>query len=81
MHRAKLGYSQEDLAYTFGVTKAMISLYETGARNWSIKYLKKLVKVLDIPQQDMITAIKEDHATRSKEGLEELVKKFMEEAE
>ena len=81
MHRAKLGYSQEDLANIFGVTKAMICIYETGTRNWSVKYLRRLVKELDIPQEDMIEAIKEDHAIRSKEGLAKVISMIMEETE
>jgi DNA-binding XRE family transcriptional regulator len=76
MHRAKLGYSQSDIANSFGVTKAMISLYETGARKWPMRYLVKLVKLLDIPVSDIEQAIIADHAMRSEEDLAKIIEKF-----
>lgn len=78
MHRAKLGYTQQDLAMLFGVTKAMISLYESGSRNWSMAYIKRLVKLLDIPKADMVKAIKADHIYKSGLELEKMISDFKE---
>lgn len=60
--------NQSELAGIIGVTRASISLYETGAGNPSKKVLHKLADALDVPV-GYLTGLAEDNPTLSENVL------------
>ena len=54
LKRLIAGYSQTELAEVLGVTPGSVSQWETGRTYPSVKRLKKLSEVLDIPVEEII---------------------------
>jgi transcriptional regulator with XRE-family HTH domain/Zn-dependent peptidase ImmA (M78 family) len=52
--RARVGYSQDDLAVALGVSRAMISYWETGARRPNERQLAALARLLGIELIDLL---------------------------
>lgn len=54
--RISLGLSQNDLAVKVGLSRASISLLETGSRSISTKAMKKVVGGLELDEEDTRTS-------------------------
>ena len=52
--RKRLGFSQEDMAKALGITQASYSFKESGIRNFSIKELKILKRILNVTYDELL---------------------------
>lgn len=57
-NRKKMNYSQEHLAEMLGVSTRQLQRIEKNEEETRIKTLKKLVKLLDIPDNEIIEFMK-----------------------
>lgn len=58
-YRKKLGLTQEQLAELLDISPRQLQRIETGKNDTSLKTLKKLIKILDISNEDIIKYLKE----------------------
>ena len=52
--RKRLGLSQENMAKALGITQASYSFKESGIRNFSIKELKILKRILNVTYEELL---------------------------
>ena len=52
--RKRLGLSQEYIAQRLGITQASYSFKESGIRNFSIKELKILKRILNVTYEELL---------------------------
>lgn len=57
-NRKKLGYTQEELAEILNLTPRQIQRIEKNEDETKIKTLKKLIKILQIPEREIIEYMK-----------------------
>jgi Zn-dependent peptidase ImmA (M78 family)/DNA-binding XRE family transcriptional regulator len=67
--RLQSGYSQEDVASALGVTRAMVSYWESGKRMPNDRQLSALSRVLRISSQDLL----EEDGLTPNEGLAQML--------
>lgn len=57
-YRKKLGLTQEKLAELLDISPRQLQRIESGQKETSLKTLKKLIKILDISDEDIVNYIK-----------------------
>lgn len=57
-YRKKLGFTQEKLAELLDISPRQLQRIESGQTETSLKTLKKLIKILDISDEDIVNYIK-----------------------
>ncbi len=57
-YRKKLGLTQEKLAELLDISPRQLQRIESGQTETSLKTLKKLIKILDISDEDIVNYIK-----------------------
>lgn len=57
-YRKKLGITQEKLAELLDISPRQLQRIENGSSETSLKTLKKLIKVLDISDEDIVKFLK-----------------------
>ncbi len=57
-YRRKLGITQEKLAELLDISPRQLQRIENGSSETSLKTLKKLIKVLDISDEDIVEFLK-----------------------
>ncbi len=57
-YRKKLGITQEKLAELLDISPRQLQRIENGSSETSLKTLKKLIKVLDISDEDIVEFLK-----------------------
>ncbi len=57
-NRKKLGYTQEELAEMLNITPRQIQRIEKNEDETKIKTLKKIIKILQIPEKEIIEYMK-----------------------
>lgn len=57
-YRKNKGYTQEQLAELLDITPRQLQRIEKGTRETSLKTFKKMVKLLDISDEDIVKFIK-----------------------
>lgn len=57
-NRKKMNYSQEQLAEILGVSTRQLQRIEKNEEETRIKTLKKLIKLLDIPDNEIVEFMK-----------------------
>lgn len=59
-NRKKMNYSQEQLAEILGVSTRQLQRIEKNEEETRIKTLKKLIKLLDIPDNEIVEFMKKN---------------------
>ena len=57
-HRIKKGYTQEDLAELINISPRQIQRIEKEEEKTKIETLKKIIKILEIPDKEIIKYLK-----------------------
>lgn len=71
--------SQHELAILWGVSDSFVSYLERGAKNASVKNIRNLARVLEIPPS-FIFILADNSSTKLVGDLQRLVAKFVERA-
>lgn len=58
-YRVKNGYTQEGLAEILDISPRQLQRIEANSNNTKIKTLKKIIKVLNIKDEDIVKFLKE----------------------
>ena len=57
--RAAIGCTQEEVAYYAGISRAYYTSVETGRRNCNLKIWLKIAELLQIPESELVSYMKD----------------------